>query len=142
MLDNLFWISIIYVSAFLPINSWIIMNYFNSIPTEILEAAIIDGASERAIFFKIILPLSYPIIITTTLTMFLMCWSQFQIPLILTASQSKKVITLILSEFMTRDTISYGLIALSGIFSIIALLIISIIFRKFFITGFFLVSIM
>ncbi|HLR21328.1 MAG TPA: carbohydrate ABC transporter permease [Tissierellaceae bacterium] len=135
MLDNLFWISIIYVSAFLPINSWIIMNYFNSIPTEILEAAIIDGASERAIFFKIILPLSYPIIITTTLTMFLMSWSQFQIPLILTASQSKKVITLILSEFMTRDTISYGLIAVSGIFSIIPPAIIAIIFRKFLITG-------
>src|SRR5699024_12373905 len=105
MLDNLFWISIIYVSAFLPINSWIIMNYFNSIPTEILEAEIIDGASERAIFFKIILPLSYPIIITTTLTMFLMSWSQFKIPLILTASHSKKVIKFILLELLYSVTL-------------------------------------
>lgn len=135
MLDNLFWISIIYVSAFLPINTWVIMNYFNSIPQDILQAAVVDGASEKAIFFRIILPISYPIIITSLLTIFLMSWNQFQIPLILTSSQNNKVVTLVLSEFMTRDTISYGLIAVAGLFSIIPPVIIAIIFRKFLITG-------
>ncbi len=135
MLDNLFWISIVYVSAFLPINSWIMKNYFDAIPKEILEAAIVDGCTEWDVFFKIILPISHPIIITCMLTMFLMSWNQFQIPLILTSSQNNKVVTLILSEFMTRDAISYGLIAVCGVFSIIPPAILAIVFRKFLISG-------
>lgn len=135
MLDKLFWVSIIYVTAFLPMNTWIIMNYFNSIPHELWEAGRMDGCSEAQIFFKIILPISYPILITSCLIMFLMAWNQFQIPLILTSSQDTKVVTLVLSEFMGRDAISYGIIAVCGLISILPPALIAIFFRKFLISG-------
>lgn len=135
LLNSLFWLSVIYVTSFLPINTWIIMNYLNALPGELYEAARIDGCSEIQIFFKIILPLSYPIIITATLIMFLMAWNQFQIPLILTTSQDTKVVTLVLSEFMGRDAISYGMIAVCGIFSILPPALLAIFFRKFLISG-------
>lgn len=135
LLDNLFWTSIIYVSAFIPLNTWIIMNYMQALPKELWEAARIDGCNGWQTFWFIILPVSLPIIITSILLIFLMSWSQYQIPLILTSSQANKVVTLVLSEFMTRDTISYGMIAASGLLSIVPPIIVAVVFRNFLISG-------
>lgn len=135
LLDNLVWTSVIYVSAFIPLNTWIIMNYMQALPKELWEAARIDGCNGWQTFWHIILPVSYPIIVTSILLIFLMSWSQYQIPLILTSSQANKVVTLVLSEFMTRDTISYGMIAASGLLSIVPPVIVAVVFRNFLISG-------
>lgn len=134
-LDKLFYVSIIYVSAFIPINTWIIMNYFNAIPKELWEAAKVDGCNEIQTFFKVILPISFPIILTCALMMFIMSWNQFQIPLILLSTPDNKVVTMILSDFVSRDDISYGIIALCGLAATIVPAIITVIFRNFLIEG-------
>lgn len=134
-LDKLFYVSIIYVSSFIPITTWIIMNYFKTLPKELLEAAEVEGLNERQIFFHVILPISYPIILTCVLMVFIMSWNQFQIPLILLSSPENKVVTLILSEFMGRNDISYGLIALCGLVSLVIPAIVAIIFRNKLISG-------
>lgn len=135
MLDNFFWIAIIYVSAFLPLTTWVIYTYFKSLPYEVIEAAMMDGASEAQIFFETILPMSWPILVTSTLLLFLMSWSQFQIPMILTTSQENKVITLVIQDFQGRYTISYGLIAASGIITILPPAILAVVFRRFLVSG-------
>lgn len=135
MIDSMFWTAIIYVSAFLPLNTWIIMNYIKELPKELWQAAAMDGFSEKQIFTKIVLPLSAPIIITTTLIMFLMAWKQYIIPTILISSYEYKPLTMVMSEFMTRYQINYGIIAGVGILSIIPPAIVAIIFRKFLISG-------
>ncbi len=135
ILNNLSWVSLVFVSSYLPLNTWIMINYFKSIPKSIWEAASLDGCTEIQSFFKIILPLSYPIIACSALLFFIMAWSQFQVPLILTSSQANKVITLVLSEFMSRDTVSYGAIAACGLFSILPPACLSLIFRKFLVQG-------
>ena len=83
MLDDIFWLSMVYVSSYLPMAVWLISNYFATIPEELEEAALIDGCGKFVSFFRIILPLSYPIVLSVILIMFLNTWSQFQIPLIL-----------------------------------------------------------
>lgn len=135
LLDNMFWMAIIYVSAFVPWTSWILMNYFKTIPQEIWEAAEMDGCSEFQIFTKIVLPLSLPIIFTCILMIFIMSWNQFQIPLILTSSVENKVVTLVLSEFMTRYTVNYGMIAAAGLISVLPPALVAILFRRFLISG-------
>ena len=94
-----------------------------------------DGASEIRVFFETILPMSRPILITGVLITFLMSWSQYQIPMLLTTTQNKKVITLVMQDFQGRYTIKYGLIAASGILTIIPPAIIAIYFRKFLVSG-------
>lgn len=135
LLDNMFWVSIIYVSAFLPLNTWLIYIYFRSIPYEVIEAAMMDGANEVKVFFETVLPLSWPILVTGILIIFLMAWSQFQIPMILTTSQNTKVITLVLQEFQGRYAVSYGLIAASGIVTIIPPTIVAVVFRRYLVSG-------
>ncbi len=135
MLDDIFWLSIVYVSSYLPMAVWLISNYFATIPKELEEAAMIDGCGRAASFFRIILPISYPIILSVTLIMFLNTWSQFQIPLILASSMETKPMAIVVSEFMTKDTIQYGLIAAAGMIALIPPALAALIFRKYLISG-------
>ena len=135
MLDHIFWLSMVYVSSYLPMASWLISNYFATIPKELEEAAMIDGCGRGAAFFRIILPLSRPIILSVTLIMFLNTWSQFQIPLILASSMGTKPMAIVVSEFMTKDSIQYGLIAAAGMTALIPPALTAMLFRKYLISG-------
>lgn len=135
MLDHIFWLSMVYVSSYLPMASWLISNYFATIPKELEEAAMIDGCGRGAAFFRIILPLSRPIILSVTLIMFLNTWSQFQIPLILASSMETKPMAIVVSEFMTKDSIQYGLIAAAGMTALIPPALTAMLFRKYLISG-------
>ena len=135
MLDHIFWLSMVYVSSYLPMASWLISNYFATIPKELEEVAMIDGCGRGAAFFRIILPLSRPIILSVTLIMFLNTWSQFQIPLILASSMETKPMAIVVSEFMTKDSIQYGLIAAAGMTALIPPALTAMLFRKYLISG-------
>ncbi|WP_125711325.1 carbohydrate ABC transporter permease [Companilactobacillus zhongbaensis] len=136
MLDSMFWTSIIYTSSLLPLITWINLNYLNSISPEIFQAAKIDGFSESQTFFRIAVPLCRPILVTGTLIIFLAIWKQYMIPMILLTTYKNRTLTLILSTFMTRNSIDYGLIAAIGVISIIPPIIIALLFRKFLVNGF------
>lgn len=135
MLDNMFWLCVVYVSSYLPMATWMITNYFATLPKELEEAAMIDGCGRIQSFVKIILPLSYPILLSVSLIMFLNTWSQFQIPLILASSMDTKPMAIVISEFVTKDTVEYGLIAAAGLISLLPPAITAIIFRKYLISG-------
>ncbi|MEG0933943.1 MAG: carbohydrate ABC transporter permease [Lachnospiraceae bacterium] len=135
LLNNILWLSMVYVSSYLPLAVWLISNHFATIPIELEEAAMIDGCSKIKCFFKVILPLSYPIILSITLIIFLNTWSQFQIPLILASSMETKPMAIVISEFMTKDSIQYGLIAAAGMIALIPPAFTALIFRKHLISG-------
>ena len=111
------------------------MNYFMSIPKDLDEAAMVDGCSKFMAFIKVILPISFPIIASSILIIFLSTWSQFQIPLILASNESTKPIAIITSEFSTKDTIHYGLTAAAGILALIPPMVLAILFRRFLVSG-------
>lgn len=135
LLDNIFWLSAVYVSSYLPMATWMITNYLSTIPKELEEAAKIDGCGEISAFVRVILPLSYPIVLSVSLIMFLNTWSQFQIPLILASSMETKPMAIVISEFVTKDSVEYGLIAAAGIVSLLPPALAAIIFRKYLISG-------
>jgi len=135
MLDNIFWLSVVYVSSYLPMATWMITNYFATIPKELEESAMIDGCGRVSAFFRITLRLSYPIILSVMLIMFLNTWSQFQIPLILASSMETKPMAIVISEFVTKDSVEYGLIAAAGMIALIPPAVTAVIFRKYLISG-------
>lgn len=135
LLDNIFWISMIYVSAFMPMVLWILINSFQSFPKEIEESAKLDRCSRMGILFKMILPNSYPIILTIALLLFLMTWNQFQIPLILSASRATKPLSIVVQEYATKDRIMYGLTATAGMLALMPPAIMAVIFRKYLVSG-------
>lgn len=135
ILDSIFWLSVVYVSAFLPMITWILINYISNLPKELDEAARIDGCGRVGIFFKIIIPNSYPIILAVTLMMFLMTWNQYQIPLILASSLESKSLSMVVADFTSKDLIQYGITAAAGILALLPPSIVAIVFRKSLIMG-------
>lgn len=135
LLDSLFWLSLVYISSYLPMAVWLISNYFSTIPVELEEAALIDGCGRVQSFLRLILPLSRPIILSVALIMFLNTWSQFQIPLILASSMETKPMAIVVSEFVTKDSIQYGLVAAAGMLALIPPAVAALVFRRYLVAG-------
>ncbi|WP_228288149.1 carbohydrate ABC transporter permease [Thermosipho ferrireducens] len=93
------------VPAFLgggAMNVFLIRQFFNTIPNELLEAARIDGASDFKIFFKIMLPLSKPVLALISLFTFTGSWNNYIGPLIYITSENKYPLALGMPMFMSR----------------------------------------
>lgn len=135
LLDNMFWLSVIYVSALLPVTTWLISNYFATIPKELEEAALVDGCGRMRAFLRIILPASEPVIVSAALILFLNTWSQFQIPLILASSLATKPIAVVTSEFMTKDAVQYGITAAAGICAVVPPAVLALGMKRFLVAG-------
>ena len=135
LLNNMYALSLVYVTSYLPVVVWLMSNYFSSIPRDLDEAAMVDSCTKLKALIHVVLPLSYPIIASAVLIIFLSTWSQFQIPLILASNTDTKPIAIITSEFITKDTVHYGLTAAAGILAIIPPALLALVFRKFLVSG-------
>lgn len=135
LLDKKIGLIVIYASSFFPLNVWMLSNYFFSLPKEIEEAAWLDGCTRLQAFFKVILPLSYPVLFTSALIIFLSTWNQFLIPLIMAPSPTTKPLTVVITEFVTKNTQDFGLITSGGLLALIPPALIAIIFRKYIASG-------
>src|SRR5436189_599477 len=83
---------IVYPTLTVPFSTWIMIGYFASIPKELDEAALMDGANYRQILFKIFIPVALPGLIAATIFAFTVSWAQFLYPLALTTSQDQLVL--------------------------------------------------
>lgn len=135
MLDNLFWLALVYVTSFLPLTTWLISNYFDTIPRELEEAAYIDGCGKLSTFFRVILPICYPILFSALLMIVLMSWNQFQIPLILASSRATKPVAIVTSEFVVKDSVQYGLTTAAGLTALLPPALLALFFHRFLIRG-------
>lgn len=77
----------------------------------------------------VIFPALYPIIFASALIIFLATWNQFQIPLILTQAYATKPTAVVVSKFVTKSTVEYGLMNAGGILAIFPPAIIALVFR-------------
>jgi sorbitol/mannitol transport system permease protein len=88
LLDNVWTLAILYLSANLPIGIWMLRSFFNEIPRELLEAAQLDGAGWLRILRTIVAPLTYPGIAAASLIAFIFAWNEFLFALNLTATRA------------------------------------------------------
>lgn len=135
LLDNMMALVLVYITAFLPLSVWLLMSYFDTLPRELEEAAYVDGCSRLRTMTAVILPVSCPVIFADVLIICLTVWNQFQIPLILAPSRATKPIAVVISEFVTKGGVEYGLMSAGGILAIIPPVVIAVLFRKFLTNG-------
>ncbi len=91
---NTYWALILAYSSFaLPFSVWMLIGFFRSIPRDIDEAAMIDGASYLQAFFRVILPLARPGLVAVALFTFLIAWNSYLWALVLTTDSSMYVLS-------------------------------------------------
>jgi multiple sugar transport system permease protein len=114
---------------------FLLRQFFVSIPKELYEAAIIDGSTRLGFFFRILLPLSIPSLLTSGLFTFLGSWNSFIWPLIVTNSPDLRVIQVGLSNFSQAEGSNWGPLMAASTFCTVPLIIIYFIVQKKFIQG-------
>lgn len=115
---------------------YLMMNFINGIPTELDEAAKIDGCSYYSIFFRIIFPLIVPALITAGIFSFIWRWEDFLAPLLYVNKSEQYPVSLALKLFCDpASTSDYGAMFAMSILSILPLLIIFILLQKYLVEG-------
>lgn len=98
-----------YPTILIPFSTWLLMGYFKTIPFELEECALIDGASRWQILVKIVLPLAVPGLISAFIFCFTLCWNEFIYALtFLQSVQNKTVPVAIVNEFVDGDIYRWG----------------------------------
>ncbi|MBB3064202.1 MULTISPECIES: carbohydrate ABC transporter permease [Limibacillus] len=98
-----------YPTILIPFCTWLLMGYFKSIPYELEECALMDGASRFQILVKIIIPLSVPGLISAGIFAFTLCWNEFIYALTFISTSSNKTVPVaVLSELVDGDVYHWG----------------------------------
>jgi multiple sugar transport system permease protein len=109
-LINSFWcLVLLYPTLAVPFCTWIMIGYFSSIPKELDEAALIDGASYLQILWKVFIPVAMPGIIAATIFAFTVSWGAFLYPLAYLYTSNQMVLTVgIISDLIRGDVFQWG----------------------------------
>jgi multiple sugar transport system permease protein len=100
---------LVYPTLLIPFSTWLLMGYFKTIPFELEECALIDGASRWQILTRIIVPLAIPGLISAFIFSFTLCWNEFIYALtFLQSTPNKTVPVAIVNEFVDGDIYKWG----------------------------------
>jgi len=100
---------LVYPTLLVPFSTWLLMGYFKTIPYELEECALIDGASRWQILTRIVVPLAVPGLISAFIFSFTLCWNEFIYALtFLQSTPNKTVPVAIVNEFVDGDIYKWG----------------------------------
>ncbi|MCU1491825.1 MAG: ABC-type sugar transport system, permease component [Acidimicrobiaceae bacterium] len=109
--------------------------FFQSIPSELLEAARIDGASNVTILRRVLVPIARPAISTMTVLFFVFSWNEFLLPLVMLSSSAKQTATLALGVFQGQYNTNVSLQTAAALSVAIPVIVIYVLFQRQFIRG-------
>ena len=97
----------------IPFSVWMMTSYFNALPIELDEAALVDGATRLQTIRHVVLPLAMPGIVTTGIYIFVNSWNEYLFAMML-SGQSVKTVTVALQSFIGEFTVQWGLLTAAG----------------------------
>jgi alpha-glucoside transport system permease protein len=119
----------------LPLAIYLLRNYMAGLPRDIIENARVDGATEFQIFFKIILPLSFPALASFSIFQFLWTWNDLLVAKVFLPSKEQEVLTVGIAKMMGSKGGEWDLLAVAGFVSIIVPLIVFFSLQRFLVRG-------
>jgi ABC-type glycerol-3-phosphate transport system permease component len=138
LVDSLWGILILIVSALLPLSIWIMTAFVRQIPAELEEAAQVDGAGFVSLFTRIILPILRPSLATIFLINFITAWDEFFFPLIFSRSDATSTLTLGITQAAVNpqyQQVAWGNEAAMGLIVIAPVFALALVFQKQIIEG-------
>jgi multiple sugar transport system permease protein len=118
----------------LPIVVWIMSTYFSTIPPEMEESAMVDGATRQYAFWAIILPLSGPGIITATTLSFIFSWNNFMFSQVLSMEKTR-TLPIAVYNFLSYAEVDWGGVMAAAVAIMTPAIILTMIFQKYVVKG-------
>jgi N-acetylglucosamine transport system permease protein len=122
----------VYVAFALPFTVFFLYSFFRSLPDDIYEAALIDGAGEWRTFFRVMLPMARPGMAAVAIFNFLGLWNQFLLPVALNTDQSRYVLTQGMASFASQAgyAVDFGALFAAVVITVVPVLIVYVIFQR------------
>ena len=113
---------------------WMMFSYFRSLPKELEEAALSDGCTQFAAFFRVALPLVTPGIIASAMFCVILSWNNFLYPAFLTNADTKPLSVAILSAYGTKE-VTWGTLGAFAHFLVIPMVLMTLVLNRYFVAG-------
>jgi arabinogalactan oligomer/maltooligosaccharide transport system permease protein len=126
---------LVYSVTAIPFCVWMLKGYFDTIPLEIEESAIMDGASRQTIFFRIILPLAKPAVAVTALFSFMTGWNEFILAATFLEEEAKYTAPVGLKFFVGGFTSQWGYFAAGSIIVSLPVVVLFLFLQKYLVSG-------
>jgi multiple sugar transport system permease protein len=124
-----------YPSFTVPFVTWLLMGYFESIPEELEEAAMIDGATRFGAFWRIVLPLAAPGVLAASLYAFTQAWNEFLYALVFITDVKLRTLPVGLSTFITGDVYGWGFLMAGAVLTTLPVIIAYIYLQRYMVEG-------
>ncbi len=119
----------------LPLAIFLFRNFFIQLPKDLIEAARMDGASEFAVFRRVVLPLSVPSLASFAIFQFLWVWNDLLMALIFVSDPSKRPMTVKITELLSTYGVEYHLLSAAAFLLMIVPLIVFFALQRYFVQG-------
>jgi multiple sugar transport system permease protein len=124
-----------YPTFLLPFATWVMLGFFRSIPAELEEAAMIDGASRLYAFWRIMLPLAAPALLSVTLFAFTNAWNEFLFAFVFITSESLRTLPIGLQSMVVGDILPWGQLMAASLLTAIPIAILYAFAQRFLAEG-------
>ena len=124
----------VYQLISMPLLIWVVRGYFEDISVEIEYAAEVDGYTWYQIFFKMLVPLIKPGLVSSALLAFIFAWNSFTFPLILAGTEVQPI-TVAIMKYLGTDTAHYGQLAVAATISAVPAMIFALCIQKHLVRG-------
>ncbi len=135
LLNHLMGLALVYSTTSIPFCVWTLKGYFDTIPKELEESAMIDGAGRFTIFIKIILPLARPAIAVTALFSFMTAWNEFILAATFMNREKSYTLPVMLQHFVGAHNTEWGHFAAGAIIVALPVVILFYFLQKNLISG-------
>lgn len=134
LLDTWAGLVLAYTTMNLPFATWLLRGFFQDIPRELDESALVDGCSWFTAFLRVALPLAAPGIVVTAIFVFIFSWNEFLLALILTATKSQ-TLPVAVTGFIRETGIMWGHMAAAGVVIMAPMALFSLAVQRYMVRG-------
>ncbi len=126
---------LVYIANVIPFCTWMMYGFFNSISRELDEAAMIDGCGRLHTFFRIVMPLTLPGLISTTIYAFIQGWNEYMFAMIFTNSDTLRTLPVAIGQMSKSYSVYWNDLMAASTLSSLPLLVLFLFLQKYFISN-------
>jgi multiple sugar transport system permease protein len=125
----------VYLTFATPLSTWLLMGFFRSIPVDLEEQAMVDGATRLSALFRILLPLVAPGLVAVSVFTFTGAWNELLLALIFTTSPSNWTVPVAVQYLITGDVFRWGLIMAAAVAAAVPVMVLYYLAQRFVVQG-------
>jgi multiple sugar transport system permease protein len=134
--DSVWALVVTYPTFLVPFSTWLLMGYFRTIPREVEECALVDGATRWQTLRRIVLPMAVPGIVCAALFGFTLCWNEFTYALtFISQSANKTAVVGVTADLIRGDIYYWGSLMAGALLASVPIVVIYVLFLDYYVSG-------